>query len=567
MNAEGLPRPLSGSFRRIAMRYARLCALLLGAFLLAALRGFASEEEMLTISRQVLLPDGKPAAGVRVLIRTQADDNCLLQEIETKTGPDGMVRAVVRYHPPEMPFSPFGPVSNGYLMVDAPGCALAFGKLFGGTPGGGAMRPGMMPPPPAMIPGGAPPTRAGGSPVVGGGAPLQLVPAYQNTGVVVTGENKQPVAGATVFPVALVKSVPVNFLWAGFMTKELVTTTGPDGTFTLRGVTAESLGGMGPPYMAGTVPAGLVAYATVGERTLVGENDRFVYSPQPRGGPVEIALQPTVTLEGRVMNGRTNKPVAGIRVHLEGSSTWINCLPAVITDAEGDYQFTAVLPGPRVYALARDANYTIGWVLATGRGRGDAAGSIAAPAIAIRPMGPPITIRVVDEITGKPPTSILELAAELEEGMFDDDLGWIGSQRITVPVKPDGTATVTMPLGETNVNVWGEGYHGGSTIEVPAADNKAIVPVERTHGLLMHFTTTNPQGVNRCVVTVRDGNGNKLPIMSSNVITNAEGYFFYDLEKQPTGPFQVQVTRPGGPEALPWTPGSTDTWPNIIQIK
>jgi|GEM_PF-2201209 len=548
------------------MRYARLRALLLGAFLLAALRGFATEEEMLTIARQVLLPDGKPAAGARVLIRTQGDDSCLLQEIETKTGPDGMVRAVVRYHPPEMPFSPFGPVSNGYLMVDAPGCALGFGKLFGGTPGGGAMRPGMMPPPPAMFPGGVPPTRAGEPPAVGGGAPLQLSPTYQNTGVVIDGETKQPVAGATVFPVALVKSVPVNFLWAGFMTKELVTTTGADGSFILRGVTAESLGGMGPPYMAGTVPAGLVAYATVGERTLVGENDRFIYAPQPRGGPVEIALQPTVTIEGRVMNGQTNKPVSGIKVHLEGTSTWINCLPAVLTDAEGGYRFTAVIPGPRVYALAKDARYTTGWVLATERRRDGAAGPVTAPAIAIRPMGPAITIQVVDAVTGEPPTSILQLAAELEEGMFDDALGWIGSQRITVPVKPDGTASVTMPLGETDVNVWGEGYHGGSTVEVPAAGNKATVPIERTHGLLMRFTTTNPQGVNRCVVTVRDGNGNKLPIVNSNVITNAEGYFFYDLHKEPTGPFQVQVTRPGGPEACPWTPVSPDTWPNVIQI-
>lgn len=548
------------------MRYTPFRALVLGALLLASLRVFAAVET-LTISRQVVLPDGKPAAGARVVIRTMDSDSTLLQELQTTTGPDGMIRAAVRYRQPEMPFSPFGPVSNGYLMVDLPGYALAFGKLFGDRAGGRAVRPGSMAPPPVMVPGGfrpgAPPPGAGGQPA-GGGSPLQLSPAYQQTGTVVDGATKQPVAGATVFPVALVKSVPVNFFWAGFMTKELVATSGADGQFTLRGVTAESIGGMGMPYMAGTVPAGLVAYATVGENTLVGENDRFVYSPQPRGGPLEIALQPTVTLEGRVMNGLTNKPVANVQVHLEGTSTWINCLPGVSTDTDGNYRFSAVLSGPRIYAVSKGANYTVGFVLAT-RGRGREGEKIAAPAITVRPMGPPVTLKVLDGATGRPPASVLQLAVNIAEGMFDDNLGWIGRQVITMPVKPDGTASATMPVGDTSVNVWGPGYQGGKTVEVPAANNEAIITLNRSQGLLIRFTTQHPQGLIGCFVTVKDGNGNNIQTTDIS-IKNPEGYWFCPLRDAPPGPYQVQVMRSRTP-VCEWTTVSPNTWPNAVAIR
>ena len=566
------------------MRLIQLRPLLLGALIAFAFQVFAVEETF-TVSRKVLMPDGNPAVGARVIIRTLGGDNGLLQEVETKTGPDGMISATVRYDRPEMAMSPFGSVSNGYLIVDVPGCALAFGKLFGPS---GAPRGGMAPPPAGgFIPGGgAPrPPSAGGPPPrptlppagmepmgpMGGGmgnpdaGALRLSLMYGQTGIVIDGTTNQPVAGATVFPVGLAQSIPVNYFWAGITTKELVAVTDRNGAFTLRGVTTEVIGGMGGPVMGGTTPAGVVAYVTQGDRTLVGENHRFSYSVQPRAKPQEIILQSTVALEGRVVNGVTTQPVAGVQVHLEGASDWVNCLPAVATDATGGYSYPAVLQGSRIYAETKLANYTDGWVLAT-EGRGGKAEKIAAPDIAIRPMGPLTTVQAVDAKTGQPPVAGLRLTVQIDKGAFDDNLGWIGRQEIVVPMNPDGTAAARMPLGDIEISIFGPGYTGSQTVKVPA-EGAVKVNVERRTGILLRFTTTNPNGFAGCGVSVHDGNDKNLPISGSNMITNSDGYWFFELANNPTGPFQVQVSRMGGMAACAWTMVDPNTWPNVIPIR
>ncbi|HPO49079.1 MAG TPA: hypothetical protein PLO89_02040, partial [Spirochaetota bacterium] len=60
----------------------------------------------------------------------------LLQEVQATTGPDGIVTAVVQYRSFNTggPQGPGGPASYGYMMVDMPGCALAFGKLMAPKP-------------------------------------------------------------------------------------------------------------------------------------------------------------------------------------------------------------------------------------------------------------------------------------------------------------------------------------------------------------------------------------------------------------------------------------------------
>jgi len=182
--------------------------LFLALLVLLVALGCALGEETMTVSRKILLPDGKPAVGAKVIIRSFAQVK-LLQEVQATTGPDGIVTAVVQYRSFNTggPQGPGGPASYGYMMVDMPGCALAFGKL--------------MAPKPAATGNGAPAAPAGpklgGMPSFpsGGGKKtdenvLKLAPAYTQTGQVVDAATKQPVPNASVFVGTLARSVPVN---------------------------------------------------------------------------------------------------------------------------------------------------------------------------------------------------------------------------------------------------------------------------------------------------------------------------------------------------------------------
>ncbi|HOF88941.1 MAG TPA: hypothetical protein PLZ36_12700 [Armatimonadota bacterium] len=531
--------------------------------LLVAL-GCAVAQETVTVSRKILLPDGKPAAGVKVIIRSFAQVK-LLQEVEATTGQDGVVTATVQYRSFNTggPQGPGGPTSYGYLVVDVPGCALAFGKLLAPKPAAAAGAPAVGP-----MPGFGAPTTGGGNKADEN--VLKLAPAYTQTGLVVDAATKQPVPNASVFVGSLARSVPVNIYWAGHTCKELVTTTNAEGIFTLRGVTAETLSSSwdSMPSVGGSTQAGMIAYATADGNVLGGENARFSFSPTPQATPQRIEIGPTTTLTGKVVD-HAGKPVAGVKVRLDGvPQGWITCLPYATTDAEGIYIYQAITATERIYAFAEKEQYINGRVQAYARGRrmgqGDPLPPIAAPNLTIRALGPMVTVRAIDATTGKAPAVPMKLSVTLTEGIRDESMGWILGESTSAPMAANGTATIRMPYGRNEIRFIGPGYTGSGSVDIPCKDTPTLTMTRRT-GILVHFVTDNPLGMKNVIKRMRTVDGKAMPFSTDPF--GPDDYWFVEIHRQsPPGPYEVSATR-GGVEVCPWTRVDPAVWPNEIRVK
>src|SRR5688500_4431603 len=105
----------------LAMKRSAVNAMLI-AVLLGTRPAFADK---LKVSRQILLPDGKPAVGAKVLIRTlNHADGTLKQDAKAVTDETGTFAVEVEEDKEDSNADPSR--VTGYIMVDAPGAALTF---------------------------------------------------------------------------------------------------------------------------------------------------------------------------------------------------------------------------------------------------------------------------------------------------------------------------------------------------------------------------------------------------------------------------------------------------------
>src|SRR5215213_1529437 len=85
-----------------------------------------SRAEVAKLSRQVLLPDGRPAAGAKVLVRTFAPVKDGWEfaptDLRVTTGDDGVF---VAEGVNTTAYAAWGRWSRSYVLIDAPGCALS----------------------------------------------------------------------------------------------------------------------------------------------------------------------------------------------------------------------------------------------------------------------------------------------------------------------------------------------------------------------------------------------------------------------------------------------------------
>lgn len=491
-----------------------------------------AEEEMLDVVRKVVTPDGKPVVGARVVVRS-FDTVRMQQEVATTTGTDGTVRARIRYRAYHGMMSPFGPPSHGYMMVDLPGYALAFGRL----------------------------------PVNGyDDGPLQLTPIFQQRGLIVDTTTNKPVAGATVFVLGLTATVPVNFRSADVTTKELVTTTAADGSFTFRGVTSEVLGGFGMPTVVGVTNGSVVAYYTVNGKTSVGENRNFTFSATTQT-PQRVDITPAALLQGTVVDSLSGKPVAGASVNLEGTSDWINYLPDFKTDANGVYRVPVIPTNiTKLYVTASQDDHTSACVLVyekqAQRGQPAPMPAVISPEpISIHPLGPPVTVQIIDASTGKPVLPVASVELVVDKGIFDDDLKWVGNASISATADERGMATVRLPIGDNDVKIRCFGYEPDATITIPA-QGVVVLKTQRREGVFLHFSGGKILPIDS--PTIYSGDGKRMS--SDGSCIDAKGYWFYALKGAPAGPYQIHMPRGGG-DKVPLTTVDPAVWPNEITVK
>ncbi len=94
--------------------------------LLACVLGTNAVADVVKVTRQVLLPDGKPAVGAKVLIRVPKVDGTW-QEMRLLTDAEGMYETVLNL-PTRSKETPSLPHVR-YLIVDVAGSALSYSSL------------------------------------------------------------------------------------------------------------------------------------------------------------------------------------------------------------------------------------------------------------------------------------------------------------------------------------------------------------------------------------------------------------------------------------------------------
>lgn len=528
----------------------------------------ARSQEKLTVTRRITLPDGGPAVGAKVTVRTWTPEK-LLDERQVQTDANGGFTAEVLYERPAAPMQ-----RRGCLVIDMPGYALTLANLpTSGSAGGGRAFP--PPPMPGLVP--APIGPGGGR---GPDGSLRLAPAYQQSGQVLDPQGA-PAAGATV----TVRSVgtgpfgggfPANVPEAGIAMPELVAKTGADGTFTLRGLAVENMG-----YVVPSTNAAVWARVDAGGKVFAGGNERFFFrggaqpGRQPSPDTTEIRLVPCYPVSGRVLNSATGAPVAGANVHLLSEPAFAAAVTLpVMTDADGRYLFPGVPSANILFVQASHPDLAGAWEFgfrgAAGPQRKGFEQAVQAPDVRLTPWGT-VAGSVVDEVTGKAVSVPLHVACSYTSGYNDGEMAFTG-QSTTAAVRPDGSFTLKAPLGHAVVRVYGPGYHGTGGGEAAAAGGAPMVlKAQRDGGALVHLTGVPLERLARCEIRVRGGGRPETSVGNGPNIS--DGYWFCsaNMGSFVAGgqPMEVQIVGKSRDDViLPWTPLDLQTkeWPLEIQV-
>lgn len=455
------------------------------AWLLLGVAGAALAQEavpapvqVLAVERLIQLPDGKPAAGAKVLLRTlNSKDGTLKQEKRVVADEQGVVRAEIESDESEG----FGsPRITGYMVVDVPGMALAFEKFENWRRRSNV-------------------------------EPLRLSAGYQIKGKVLT-RQAEPVENAEIILVAFASNWSnwrINYPVANILTPEATTRSKADGSFEMRPVDiVEQTFGNGPP----AVRPLLAVRAVKGDKVLVGSGEvsaRAIESRLPNGQQPanprpedSIRVYPAATVRGRVVNALDGQPIAGAQVVLRadaGGGVEALLRPAV-SGQDGAFEFVDVPPAFQLFAEASHEAFAGGWTQ-IGEKRSQIAGDepnvFENLEIRLRPWAK-VSGRVIDVATKAAPLTPISIFSVYDEGYND---GRIAAGRGTVAARADaeGRFEMRMPVGYNHVSARGAGYwEGGREHPIdldikPAGEQNLLVEVRREKGFLTQFSSSAAQ--------------------------------------------------------------------------
>jgi hypothetical protein len=503
----------------------------------------------MTISRTLLMPDGKPAAGAVVLARVLTPEGAVQEERRAVADAKGVFTLELTLDPALLPdASAPGGRQPGYLLVDAPGCALTFATLAApaetGYTGAGPRR---MPAPPGT---------------------LRLGAGYALQGMVTTPAGT-PVAGAAVAVQALdlrdlfgLGMVALNNAATGLATPGFTTVSDKTGVFRLRGVSYVRGGGASTQLALAigaltTVPAAVAARVASPIGVLAGEA-RLTYhlAPLEPGAAVDanvVHVLPVATVRGRVLHAITGAPVAGATVRLASAMHCVAGRLPVVTGADGVFRFDEVATETPVCVLASHPDLAACWAQPLAK-----LGGVRDGEVRLRPWT--TLAGTVADAHGTVPCSPVTVTAVYDEGYSDGTLH-CGRYSASATAGPDGRFTLRTAAGANTVSLRAAGYRLDTRVQaldVPLtgiADCRLVPARER--GFLIHFAPADG-----LVVQTRLPNG---PPGSTTPVP--AGGWWFRLPRGAETALEFRVLR-HDTEVLPWTPLTLDDkdWGREIKV-
>lgn len=498
--------------------------LIVGVLVLLAGGGQADPVKKL-VERTVLLPDGQPAAGLKVIIRTFGPGGIGVTDYEATTDEQGRFAREV---PVEVvKFDPMNQWRDGYVLIAAPGCALALAVLD----------------PSARLTGwhGPSPTTE-----------LKLKPAFAVAGQVL-GPDKTPVAGATVTIHHLGGGLGQPLWHLNSPEKQVTTpqasaTTGGDGRFVLPGLWAEK-----DDLLSGYCEARAPGLKTV-DQPYFNCNPRFVQ-------PLNLTLAPTFTVRARVLDP-AGKPVAGATVTPYGEP-WAAIKRAGVqtTGADGT---CAWADQPRFRELCLQALHPD---FAMGEAPVSLKEAEAFAEVYLRALAP-LAGRIVEAETGQAPAVLPAYVSAQYQGPRSTsyEMNSIPGASVRGPVQPDGTFTLRTAVGSNRVRIENSLYEEPRyfSVDVPAAGlTAAEIRVTKRLVFFVQFTADDPAklaGLNLRFRQTPEGQ----PTNPAPGIINGRWVW---TTKAWGDKVEIEVTQKGQ-VVVPWTTVTADpaNWPQLVNI-
>lgn len=486
--------------------------------------------DVLKVERQILLPDGKPAAQARVLVRTFGRQGQPVRETWLTTNADGVFAGQVDLESPQSPGERWG-----YLMVDTPGCALTFAEL---------------------------PTMPHFD-----NSPLRLTPAYTHTVSVMDQGLKQPLEGARVFISGFtdgkIGGWAVNVPNLGLTTEQLVGVSGKDGSLTFRGVDIER---------ASFVRAGLIATAESSQGLMRGTAEptfRSTGSPAPAkpDQPTVIWLNPSTSVRGKVVDAVTGKPVQGASIKLVSDpGIAAATMKRESSNDQGEFEFKDAPSALLLLVEVTHSSYGITWSRIGEERR--AIGPIQQSGILTLSLRPwtEVAGKVVEEESGTPALTPIEVGSVYEVGYDNGGVRCGRGHSDVVALSSDGRFRLRLPVGSNRLWALGKGYRCFLDLEAKANQTEEVeMKLRKVPGCLIRLTG-NPETMKKCFIYIkmkygREGSAGSYPQI-------ADGYWFWPASNWGEK-LQLRIETNQKAEVLPWTELVADAaqWPFVVEVK
>jgi protocatechuate 3,4-dioxygenase beta subunit len=426
------------------------------AFLAILLLSASAQADQLILSRQVLLPDGKPAAGAKVFVWTYAQFNfpkVKPQNIETSTDSDGRYKVTID--------DQAGMV--GYMLIDSTGAALNLSPVR---------------------------SPISSDTIWDSSDPIKLSPEYIVEGRALD-QKGVPIADATVALAILYPEsyTPMPLSPGDFqeVPNALKARTDRNGRYRFRGI-----GGFGS-----TIPetTKIEAYAKAnwqGTHYLGEGIIELDPSVKTIGEPNLITMRATGEIDGRVIDGVSGKPIPGAQLDFSPNRLWTPASPLHIeTDSKGRFHAKDMLA--ETQARVRKAGYPDTDVSFT-RPTKDGVTMVLDPLV-------PFTGRLVDAETGGSPLvptglsitqerTLEEGATQISYGATANALGSSNDDAVFALEAPSGHVKLSF---EDQLNTSSHPYDESQDFVVPAIGAKNVtISLHRQPGLMLKLDIDDP---------------------------------------------------------------------------
>lgn len=280
---------------------------------------------------------------------------------------------------------------------------------------------------------------------------------------------------------------------------------------------------------------------------------------------------PTITIRGQIINPVREQPVEDARIVLQGGTKGIDpLLPAIITDADGRFEFQNVPVDPPLYLFASRRGLSSIRVMLRDRRDTTALKPVENLLIRLRPVEE-VKFRLIDEETGKAPTeSVLFSALAMEQ----DEEGHVQTGYESSETTPATSFTKRVVSGPNQISFTPKFY---ILIDAqPLPENRYLINVPATYTRQQEMVLkVRKQPGFFLTIESEDTKWGKAPVFQ--VFTRDEAgkdkllgetrHRWFLPAAQWGDKMEIRVLR-GEQEILPWTELTADAaqWPRVVKV-